>query len=313
MMNIPDFTNLPHKNKTYGGANGSKRCVVINGEDYLLKFPPTPTKNKEMSYTNSCISEYIGCHILQSLGITIQETLLGIYRHNGKEKIVVACKDFTSVGIRLQDFASLKNQIIDSVRNGYGTEIDDIIQTFEEQTALDPQELSGHFWNLFIADALIGNWDRHNGNWGFLYDERTDTMTFAPIYDCGSSLFPQAGNDTMQKVLTQEAELNARIFNIPTSAITKNGKRINYFNFISSLEYEGCNEALKRITPQINLNKIAEIVDNTPFISQLQKDFFKTIIIKRKEKILDYSLNKLLNLESEYEPSQNEIQIKYND
>ena len=93
-------------------------------------------------------------------------------------KTVVACRDFTSPGVVLQDFASLKNQIVDSVRNGYGTELSDIQDTFEQQTAIDATILKERFWDMFIVDALIGNWDRHNGNWGFLYDTQTDEMIY---------------------------------------------------------------------------------------------------------------------------------------
>ena len=58
-----DFTNLPRRNKTYGGANGSKRSVIYQDEQYMLKFPPHPSRNRDMSYANSCLSEYLGCHI----------------------------------------------------------------------------------------------------------------------------------------------------------------------------------------------------------------------------------------------------------
>lgn len=110
-----DFTELPKRNKLYAGANGSKISVVYNGEQYMLKFPPHPVKNQDMSYSNSCISEYLGCKIFEKAGVPVQETILGTYKtKKGVEKIVVACKDFTSAGIELQDFASLKNQIIDS-------------------------------------------------------------------------------------------------------------------------------------------------------------------------------------------------------
>lgn len=64
-----DFTNLPVRNKTYTGANGSKISVVYNGELYMLKFPVLPSRSTAMSYTNGCASEYIGCHIFQSIGI----------------------------------------------------------------------------------------------------------------------------------------------------------------------------------------------------------------------------------------------------
>ena len=144
-----------------------------------------------------------------------------------------------------------------------------------------------------LVDALIGNWDRHNGNWGFLYHVDTDRMELAPVYDCGSCLFPQADESIMRGTLADPNELNLRIFNIPLSGIRLNNKKINYFDFISSLEYPDCNAALRYIVPKIDMTKIDRIIDETPFISELQKDFYKTVLAARKERILDYSLEKL--------------------
>ena len=302
-----DFTNCPIRNKTYAGANGSKISVIYDGHLYMLKFPSAAALNKDMSYANGCISEYLGCHIFETVGIPVQETLLGTYTKNGKEKIVVACRDFTSSGVVLQDFASLKNTIIDSVHNGYGTELDDILLAIDSQTAIDPTGLRTWFWNVFIVDALIGNWDRHNGNWGFLYHVDTDRMELAPVYDCGSCLFPQADESIMRGTLADPNELNLRIFNIPLSGIRLNNKKINYFDFISSLEYPDCNAALRYIVPKIDMAKIDRIIDETPFISELQKDFYKTVLAARKERILDYSLEKLERMseqtKSESQPS----------
>ena len=39
---------------------------------------------------------------------------------------------------------------------------------------------------MFIADSLVGNFDRHNGNWGFLINEELKKIEIAPIYDCAS-------------------------------------------------------------------------------------------------------------------------------
>lgn len=288
-----DFTALPIRNKTYAGANGSKISILYNNELYMLKFPSVPAINKQMNYANGCISEYLGCHIFESVGIPVQKTLLGTYNKNGKQKVVVACKDFTASGLVLQDFASLKNTIIDSAHNGYGTELNDILKTLEEQTAIDPKILTDWFWDMFIVDALIGNWDRHNGNWGFLYNTATDEITLAPIYDCGSCLFPQADDEIMQKTLNDPVELEVRIFERPLSGIKINGQKIQYFKFISSLENDDCNKSLKRILPKIDMEKIYKIVDETPFISNLQKEFYKTMLRERKEKILDFSYQKL--------------------
>ena len=288
-----DFTDLPRKNKTYAGANGSKISVMFNGELYMLKFPAVPSRNKDMSYTNGCVSEYLGSHIFDIVDIPVQETLLGTFKRNGKEKIVVACKDFTTNDTVLQDFASLKNTIIDSEHNGYGTELSDILTAIDEQQAVDPYELKKHFWDMFIVDALIGNWDRHNGNWGFLYNRSTDEMEIAPIYDCGSCLFPQADKDIMQATIDNASERDLRVFTIPLSGIRQNGQKINYFDFLSSLSDPDCNAALKRIIPRIDMQRINTLIDETPYISDLQKTFYKTMLLERKEKILDKSLGLL--------------------
>ena len=288
-----DFTNMPTRRKTYAGANGGKIAVIYEGEQYMLKFPAPPKRNLEISYINGCVSEYLGSQIFGIVGIPVQETLLGTYTKNGREKIVVACKDFTTHETVIQDFASLKNTLIDSGHNGYGTELSEILEAIDEQQAIDPRELKERFWDMFIVDALIGNWDRHNGNWGFLYNSRTDEMTIAPVYDCGSCLYPQADENIMRKTLEDLAERDFRIFEIPLSGIRLDGQKIRYFDFISSLSNRDCNAALKRIVPRIDMKKIMKLVDETPYIDDLQKEFYKTMLTERKAKILDKSLQKL--------------------
>ena len=288
-----DFTNLPTKKKAYGGANGSKLSVIYNDELYMLKLPMHALKNPNLSYTNSCTSEYLGCHIFNMLGIKAQETLLGTYKYHDKVKAVVACKDFTSPGVVILDFASIKNQIIDSASNGYGTELSDIIDTINKQTVVDSEELKEHFWNMFVVDAFIGNWDRHNGNWGFLYNQETDKLEIAPIFDCGSALFPQIDDELIKKVISSKAEMNARVYDIPTSAILIDGKRANYHKVITSLEYKDCNKAIKRIVPKIQLDDINKLIDNVEELSQLKKEFLKKILKLRKELILDAAFKKL--------------------
>lgn len=291
-----DFTDLDKRKKLYDGANGNKISIIYNNEQYMLKFPPTAKINKNLNYSNSCFSEYIGCKIYESLKIPVQKTILGTYKVKGKNKIVVACKDFTKHGVVLQDFASLKNQMIDSERNGYGTELSDILNTIDEQNVVNREELIDRFWDMFVVDAFIGNWDRHNGNWGFLYDTRTDSMEIAPVYDCGSSLFPQADELIMKEVLTNDDELMYRVFEIPTSAIMLDGKKIKYFDFIASIQDENCNRAIRRITPKINMEDIKSIVFSTPYINDLQKKFYYRILSERKSRILDFTLRKLKSI-----------------
>ena len=272
---------------TYNGANGSKIAISYDGEIYMLKFPPSGYgKPTELSYTNSCISEHIASSIFNMLGIPAQETCLGNYTVKGKPKTVCACKDFCSGGKRLFDFCSIKNTILDSDSNGSGTELDDIMDTIARQQYVSPDVLRAHFWDVFVADALLGNFDRHNGNWGFLYDDNTGETEIAPVFDCGSCLLPQADEKVMRKVLSVEPELHARIYQFPTSAIKQNGRKINYYDFLNSGKNEDCNDALARIVPRINMEKLVHFIDHVEGITELQKKFYKHYISARFDLII---------------------------
>lgn len=291
-----DFTNCRRLlGKAYNGANGKKIAIEYKGIQYMLKFPPSGAqKATELSYTNSCISEHIGSSIFNMLGIPAQQTLLGVFTVNGKEKVVCACGDFTADGKILYDFCSIKNTVIDSEHGGSGTELSDIIESIEKQQFVNPEKLLEHFWNVFVTDALLGNFDRHNGNWGFLYHSQTDTAEIAPIFDCGSCLLPQADEKVMRNVLANEDELNARIYRFPTSAIKQGGQKINYYDFLMSGEYADCNAAIVRIVPRIDMAQIAGVIEEIPYISDLQKDFYKAYICARYEKIMLPAYEQLL-------------------
>lgn len=287
-----DFSKLPQEMKFYGGANGKKIAVRTSDGVYMIKFPGDARHNNDMSYTNGCISEHIGSSIFNIIGIKAQETMLGTYTSAGKSKIVVACKDFTYPNYELFDFASVKNSCTSSSSNGFGTELGDVMEAISEQKIINPDDLKEYFWDVFVVDAMLGNWDRHNGNWGFLKERSTNEFVIAPIYDCGSCLYPQADERMMENVLHDSNEMNLRIYERPISALKVNGQKIKYFSYISSLQNSDCNKALMRVLPKINLDAINAFIDSTPFITDLQKNFYKTIIAARKERILDFSLKK---------------------
>lgn len=293
-----DFTHCEiNKFRAYGGANGNKINVLYDGHGYMLKFPPVPRRNKGISYTNGCISEYLACHVFAALGFRVQDTLLGTYTDNrGKEKTVVACRDFTEDGKQLIEFAELKNTCINSEQNGYGKELSSIIEAIEEQTLLPPDEVKAFFWEMFIADALLGNFDRHNGNWGFLVNEQAKTAELAPVYDCGSCLYPQLAAGDMNAVLNNEDEIDKRVYVFPSSAIEENGKKISYFEYISSLKNEDCNAALRRVYDRIDMEQIGKLIEETPTVTAEQKEFYRIMLTERKEKILDFSMNQLLKM-----------------
>ena len=282
-MTAIDFTSCPHiPFRAYNGANGKKVAVLFQGEPWILKFPPNVTSRpNEQSYSNSCFSEHFGSSIYRLLGIPCQETILGTFV-NGKTKVVCACKDFTRPGVRLYDFCSIKNTVIDSETGGTGTELSDILDTIERQSFVDPVIVSERFWQMFVVDALLGNFDRHNGNWGFLVEEDIQSSSLAPVFANGSCLLPQADDSIMQRCLENEDEMNARIYTFPTSMIKQAGKKINYFDFLHALDMpQGLRMALDQLFPRIQALDFNALVEAAPYLTPLQRQFYIEYLTRR--------------------------------
>lgn len=281
-----DFTGCQIDSfRAYDGANGSKICVLYQGERYMIKFPSYAKHNPQMHYSNGCINEYLASTIYQSLGIETQETCLGIYE--GKE--VVACKDFCATGERIINFGMMKNQCIDSIHGGYGTELESVLTAIDMQQIYDPIALRKRFWKMFAADALLGNFDRHNGNWGVIVNENTMEVRMAPVYDNGSCLYPQLTDEQMKAIMKDPKEIENRIYVFPNSALKEQDRKINYFSFLSTTKNKDCIEALRYVQQHYNEEKIKNILAKAP-ISNVKKEFYLLIIKERKNKIIDKAL-----------------------
>lgn len=172
-------------------------------------------------------------------------------------------------------------------------EIEDITAMLRENMkSTNVEETIDRFWDMFIVDALIGNFDRHGGNWGFI--KRNNQYRIAPVYDNGSSLYPKLNTDEkLEAVLSSEEEIDQRIYKFPTSHIKVKNRKSSYFEVISSLQFEACNDALKRIVPRIDFNQINTLIDEVEGISEVRKRFYKVMLQQRYEKILMYAYRQL--------------------
>ena len=155
---------------------------------------------------------------------------------------------------------------------------------------IDPEELSRFFWNMTVVDALVANFDRHNGNWGFLSDNTTGKWSIAPVFDCGSSLYPQADENVRKKIMSDRNELEVRLYNRPLSVFRINNEKLGYTTLLSAGLYEECDTAVIRMSAIID-EKFEEIIDfiyRAP-ITKEDKDFYAFMLKARKDAVIDNS------------------------
>ena len=285
-----DFTNAIEEFNNYKGSE-KKKTLIYNDKKYLVKFPdPIREKNKNISYINNAFSEYVGSNIFRLIGFKTQNTILGKYFYNGKEKIVCGCEDFTDNNNILYEFENLA--LSTNPDKKIGSELEDILEVIDESKMIDIVDTKEKFWDMFLIDSIIGNTDRHNGNWGFILNNKTKKITFAPIYDCGSCLNPMLEDKEIEKL--NEAELKNLAINC-YSCIKENGKKINYITYIKSMKNEECNRAICRMFKKIDINEINRFIDKIQYMSDTRKQFYKKIIKLRYDIIKEVyeKLNKV--------------------
>ena len=276
-----NFDRLKKVNEFYDGA-AKKYAVELDDSTYMIKYPAKTEIRNDLNtiYSNSSFSEYISCHIINELnipGIEAQETILG--ESNGK--IAVACKDFTSPYNKLVKFNMIQNADISSEMSGRHPILQDVLQTYQTLPQLQNPEFVERFWDTFALDTLLGNFDRHAGNWGFLNDIKANELRLAPIYDCGSCLYPALSVSKMQDIINSKEEIEKRIFEFPNSAFVdkETGNKINYFEYIkANTDNPNLMKSLKKVGSAIDLEKINKVIDETPYLSDVQKEFYSTMI-----------------------------------
>lgn len=164
----------------------------------------------------------------------------------------------------------------------------EIMMTIQEHPFL--QDVSGvaeHFWNMFVVDALIGNTDRNNSNWGIIL-RKDGSKELAPVYDNGNCLNSKWNDEKMQIVMDDAAKMEAEAYKARRCIFELQGRRINPYYIMESMEYQGCLDAVHRLVPEMGrcMSEIQTMIEGIPILSEVQKRFFTSIIECRYEKVL---------------------------
>lgn len=311
-MKIYDLNSCEtsERNGMYGGMAGLKEGIIWNNAFWLVKYPKT-TKGKDiknMSYTTSPLSEFIGSQVYEILGYDVHETVLA--KRNGK--IVVACRDFCNNIGDLREIRTLKNiyndflaerleMELNETSSSHTVDLKELLIHFENNPVLSNVDgVKERFWDCAIIDGIIKNDDRNNGNWGLLYENKEYRL--APIFDNGASFSNKTTDETIEKLLTDEDRFLNNALNSVT-AYALDGKQLN-LNRLLALDVPELKDAILRVTPLLKskmeairemINSIPNEYNNLVVCSDKRKEFYIKGLDLRVEKLLDPVYEKTLN------------------
>lgn len=311
MIKIENFDLLVSSGISYGGHGGSKKGIIINNERWFLKYPKS-TRSMEvegLSYSTTPLSEYLGSHIYESIGLEVHETKLGF----SSGKIVVACRDFLDSNEVIIDYNMIKNEYDENVEkaieNLSSSSSIDSNHNLEEVLLIIEQnpyfksipELKMRFWDMFIIDSFINNNDRNEGNWGLVLNKDTNKLRLSPVFDNGAAFYNKSGNEKLTTIYNDEIKFKQSVYDSSISVYRLNGKKINPLKYIESMNNEECNKAVLRLVPKINMDKISNIFNEIPeeynglpVLSEIQKTYYLKSLEYKYNNILIPIYNKLI-------------------
>ncbi len=275
-MCIYDFDNdVRPVMRFYGGNAGRKECISFSGATWLVKYPESTAgmRGRNLtSYTTAPVSEYVGSHVYEMVGIPVHQTLLGL--RNGR--LVVACRDFTDdlpKGAAFYDFHDVKNNTAGldvlpdgSASSGNSTYLSDVLkQVYEAPLVSAVPGVRERFWDMFVVDAVIGNSDRDNTNWGFIFDAERGTASLAPVFDNGNCLFNKRSAEADLDALSDESTMRSLALDAPVSIyLSDDGRRIHPFNYIRTSRDADCLAAVDRFVSAFSLDRFEGLLSSLP-------------------------------------------------
>lgn len=278
------------------------RYFILNNEKYLIKAPKAFNKNIK-NFADDSIrpeTEYIGSHIFNLAGVKAQETWLTSYSFDFsnfakligivKYPKVVICK---SIGRNIPVSVFWNNyKKVHKITDDNENDLTAILALMSE--VFGEGNVQFNFWNCFVIDALIGNKDRCSENIAFNRNAN-GILQFTKVYDCAESFDLVCVKD---KNLSDLRDLADGSIKKVSSSFRINGERINYHDYITGCTNPDCNAAVLRMVPQINMDKINQMIDDAPsLISDERKEYYKYFLKVRKEQILDQAYLKLIGKE----------------
>ena len=297
---IPGIDFEVRKGKKPGIGTKTKFFAILNDGRQALYKP-----NLRKSSSEEC-SEKISYELAKMLNIPAAQIELTKDKEGDYGLLSV---DFTAKGkgITHTDAAQYlnlsKNETDDRRKEKYNIE-----HILDKLISFGNEVLLAQFVQLMIFDALVGEADRHEENWGILNDN--GIISLSPIYDTAASCLPDFKNASRinqfissapgrmpKNFLNYILKSKTRIYNQETGLIFKHFELIDYISRRYPKETSNALEVLR----SLKVSKIENAVEQIPneIITATHKQFIIIYLRIRRNILLgeDNDKNLVADLE----------------
>jgi hypothetical protein len=241
-------------------------------------------RNNERRKSTELASEKIACEIAKVIGYRCAD--IDLAKDQDRE-LCVLNYSFLKPDESLIEFASEAS----ISQNGSDRKEKYTIQGIKRILDTVDEKLYSEFIGLQVFDALIGESDRHEENWGYIRTNERSDIILAPFYDNGDSLMHNINDIQIEEYTNNEASFLKYINKSKTKILDNNGHKIKHFQLIDYLITENppfLKEELQRtkiLTNDIIKGIIYEIPDE--YLPQSHKEILQRYISIRRDILIN--------------------------
>lgn len=220
-----------------GGTRG--KCWIQSPNDYGLYFFKESLHREGRDYSSEFWMEILSSKIGQSFGMHMLDYNIALRGDR------LGCISANMCG-NGEELVELK-KLLTGTDNTYNpaSAQDKKRYTFAFLArSLSHFGLGGHitdFIRVLVFDAIIGNQDRHQDNWGFIRssgDEAWETARFSAVYDSGSSLGRELTDDRIKQMLHDDVQFMAYVRR-GKAELRLTSDKVSYWTLLADLERSG--------------------------------------------------------------------------
>lgn len=157
---------------------------------------------------------------------------------------------------------------------------------------IKPHGFITELFDMIIFDALIGNTDRHQDNFGFVLNQKNKSRYFAPLYDNASSLGRELPEEEMVKKMKDKDAFEGYLRRADTWLRwgINQKKKTKHFTLIENLLSEHhylISDSIQKVE-SLSDEKIIDTIIKVPneVMSNIKKEFVLMVLKARRDKLL---------------------------
>lgn len=267
------FSNITYNTK---GSRAKRVVIDKTGKKAFFKY------QRADYITSEACSEKMSYEIAKVLGYKCATIELA---HDENKNLGVLNYWFTDNMDNHTDIVSYFNTS-ETKRNEFYT-ISNIKRVLDE---ID-NTLFYDFIKIMVFDALVGEQDRHEENWGVL--KQNDKYEISPLYDNGDNLLNKFKDQAYaEKYYNKQKDFNAYIRNSKT-LIYKEDNKTKYKHFelieyLNDLYHDYVQTEINNLN-KLKDEKIEEIVNKVPedLLTEVHKEYIIDYLKKRRDILLN--------------------------